>query len=200
MPGTQEAWQKHYLRKKSSLDFPDENIVRYVRRAIRSGTLKENTRVLDLGCGSLRHLYFLQKENLSAIGQDFSYHALRGSDNTVCATADSIPFCDKAFELVIAWGVFHYMEPAPLRQALVETKRILTKGGKIFCTLRSDLDTHLAKTAETGDLAGSHVSYFSLRECEELFSEFNTIKTGFISRQSPGEAGLIAHHVIEAEV
>ena len=193
---SQSVWNKHYNRERSNLTIPDENVVRYVERLLRNENRPET--VLDAGCGSGRNLAYLQSLGLKAYGCDFAIEGLWPQRDVVNATISSLPFSDKAFDLVIVWGVFHYLESAKLNDAITEVNRILKPGGRLFTTYRSSEDTHLQKVLGSGDLARGSARLFDQEQAAATLKGFSDINFGYIMRIPLGEKEAIAHHVVEA--
>ena len=214
----QVVWLKHYQREKSHLEYPDEFVVSYTKtylinhfrqkkssnQAILSGKKtgrgKKPYYVLDLGCGSGRHIKLFEKSLFYTVGQDYIPDILKPiRSDTVCALAERLPFADNSFDFILAWGVLHYLNSKELKLAILEIKRILKPAALFLGSIRSEQDTHLRKTLSQGDLAGGEALLFSKVEVYDLFSAFSGIRYGYISRQPIGDTGTIAHHVIEAK-
>ena len=200
MNQNRQVWNRHYTREKSKLVYPDENIVRFVARRIRGfdkKALKQFT-VLDLGCGSGRHLQYLRSCGLSAIGQDFAGEALAGQRDVLLANAEQLPYRDGSFDLVIAWGVLHYLDEKKRSCSIREIMRVLKPGASLLATVRAKDDSHLEKTMTGGDLQGARAWYFSPAGARRLFKAFARVHYGYMARIFPGEKNKIAHHIIEA--
>lgn len=193
------AWQTHYQRDKSKQNFPDENVVRYFSRWARERYQKESF-ILDLGCGSGRNLHFIRSIFPNTFGIDFSLNALKGQEAVVCANMHHLPFPDQSFDVILSWGVYHYLERDLIDVAVQESFRVLKPQGRIFATMRSNKDRHLLKTTKEGDLKDGMASFFSESAARKIFLQngFHQVVTGFISRRPLGERELIAHHLIEA--
>lgn len=193
------AWQTHYQRDKSKQKFPDENVVRYFSRWARE-RYNQDSYILDLGCGSGRHLRFIHEIFPNTFGVDFSLNALKNQEGVVCANMHHLPFPDKSFDLILSWGVYHYLDSELIDSAVQESFRVLKSNGRIFATIRSNKDTHLKRTTEYGDLKDGAASLFSAPQAKKIFSRngFQNIISGFVSRRPLGEKELIAHHLIEA--
>lgn len=192
----QKIWEKHYTRKKARLQYPDETVVRYFTKY---KAINPKAVVLDLGTGSGRHLKFLKKTGFQAYGCDYAITALRGLFPVVQAKAYELPFLDNFFDVVLCWGVVHYLEKDQVELLFREVYRILKTGGTFLLTIRAKEDTHLAKQVKEGDLVGSTVWLYSRKEAEKLFFLFSKLKYGYLCRIPLGEKKRIAHHVFEAE-
>lgn len=196
----QVVWETHYKRDRARQAYPDENVVRLLKRAFSLET--PGSRALDLGSGSGRHLPLLAEHFSEVVACDFSHTSLKMSDSTLKrsqAALPELPFVDAAFDFVLCWGVLHYLDAALLEPAIASLERILKKGGHVFLTLRADSDTHLAAQLHAGDLKEGHARLFSKKEALELFARFKTTQYGFIARQPLGEEGFVAHHLLFCE-
>lgn len=196
----QTVWETHYTRERARQLYPDENVVRLLKRNF--AVPQTGTRALDLGSGSGRHLPLLAEHFSEVVACDFSHTSLKMSDCTIKrsqAALPELPFADSSFDFVLCWGVLHYLDAALLGPAVTSLERILKKGGHVFLTLRADSDTHLAAQLHTGDLREGHARLFSKKEALELFARFKTTQYGFIARQPLGEEGLVAHHLLFCE-
>lgn len=193
------VWDTHYQRSRSRQGVPDENVVRYLHKTIPALSQSQRPLVLDLGTGSGRNLNYIRTFEVEAYGCDFAIEALRGQEGIFCCDLRRLPFGEGVFDLVIIWGVLHYLPLDEIPAALDEICRILKKGGRVFGTLRSSEDTHLNKALKEGDLQGGGAHLFSHREAQELLSRFENRRFGFISRIPLGEERVIAHHIFEGQ-
>lgn len=193
------AWQTHYQRDRSRQNFPDENVVRYFSRWARERYNKESY-VLDLGCGGGRNLQFIRSIFPNTFGVDFSLNALKTQEDVICANMHHLPFPDNSFDVILSWGVYHYLNADLIDSAMQESFRVLKPQGRIIASLRSDKDTHLNKTTKQGDLKNGLATFFSEEQAKKIFLKngFHSVVSGFVSRRPLGEQELIAHHLIEA--
>jgi ubiquinone/menaquinone biosynthesis C-methylase UbiE len=92
-------------------------------------------RVLDVGCGTGRNLPLLAGRGLPVIGIDPHLDALRAARRRapgvplVAASAEALPFRDRAFDTVVSSLVFCSV-PDP-RRGLAEVRRVLARGGSL---------------------------------------------------------------------
>ncbi len=207
------SWETHYTAVKSELLYPDENLVRLLRknRLLRSpGGLT----AVDLGCGSGRHLKLLSDMGLTRIiGLDASYNALVISRKQcpgplLQGNNLHLPLKSGSADIVIAWGSLHYNNKFDLIAMLEDILRILKSGGYLFATLRSGRDTYLKRGKHLGndtwitdlnDISGSTSSFYSEDELKVSFSIFSEFTHGLMERTLMGDiSALISHWVIEA--
>ena len=126
---------------KSIDDNADQNLLPASKRYIQlykliSSYLNCATKVLDIGCGMGGFLDYLYKQGLDKLyGIDLiedyvNYAKKRGNINIKLGNAESIPFDDYSFDVVIMDQVMeHLVDPM---KAFSEAKRVLVDGG-IFC-------------------------------------------------------------------
>ncbi len=207
------SWETHYTAGKSELLYPDENLVRLLKKNTLLSSPAGLTAV-DLGCGSGRHLKLLADMGLSMIvGLDASYNALVISRRQcpgplLQGNNLHLPLKSGSADIVIAWGSLHYNNKYDLIEMLEEILRILKRGGYLFATLRSERDTYLKRGKHLGndtwitdlnDINGSIAAFYSEEELKVSFSIFNEFTYGLMERTLMGDiTALISHWVIEA--
>jgi SAM-dependent methyltransferase len=207
------SWESHYTAGKSELLYPDENLVRLLKKNRLLGSPAELTAV-DLGCGSGRHLRLLADLGIPrVIGLDSSYNALVISRRQcpgplLQGNNLSLPLKSGSADIVIAWGSLHYNNKYDLIAMLEEILRILKIGGCLFATLRSSRDTYLKRGRHLGndtwitdlnDISGSTASFYNEDELKVSFSIFSEFTYGLMERTLMGDiTALISHWVIQA--
>ncbi len=193
-----EAWEAHYTRERSKLTYPDENVVRYLRFFFDKNSEKKKINALDLGCGNGRHLNLFKEYPCWVIGQDFVLDTLRDqSFSMVCASANKLPYKNEIFDIVLSWGVIHYMPFNEGRETACEIYRVLKENGRALVSIRSDMDTHLEHVMHSGDLESGDSVFYSKTQAYHLFSMFKDIRGGFMYRQPINQNKIIAHHILE---
>ncbi len=102
--------------------------------------------ILDLGCGAGPFVSEISKRGYSCFASDYSRDILEKAAQRISAVADKnvpllqsncqfIPFADNSFDAVVCLGVISYV---PDRSAaILEMKRILKPGGKLYITYRN---------------------------------------------------------------
>jgi SAM-dependent methyltransferase len=107
--------------------------------------------VLDLGCGSGRHVVHLAKYGFRPVGVDISATALHltqswlgeGGHEAGLALADTrqpLPFRDGSFQGALSTQVIHHARLAEVRLAIGEILRVLVPGGIAFVTVSGRKD------------------------------------------------------------
>ena len=99
----------------------------------------ELKRVLDLGCGSGRHVIYLKKQGFDVWGLDNAPAGLHMAKDWLrqeklaapLVLADvhrSFPFCDNAFDAILSTRVIHHAMREKALSAVHEMKRVLRPG------------------------------------------------------------------------
>lgn len=160
------------------------------RLAIDQLSLRENSRIIDIGCGTGYAVLFLGKilGKGKACGIDISNGMIQQAKKKIPpnlaqnveffqASADKIPYPDETFDGVICTNSFHHY-PDPFK-ALSEFKRILRQGGElVILDSARDLSLYVwfwnlfNKIFEKG-----HVCYYSTSEMEGFL---NSSKFSFV--------------------
>lgn len=141
-PARVEAWnaviKERYAQKKE----PQQEIV-----ALQSVFQKRGVKkVLDLGCGSGRHLVYLARAGYDVFGIDVSPEAIRLSRQWLaeeglnaelrCQDMKRLPWPDNFFDAVISVLVIEHNRPAEIRQIIREVNRVLCTGGGFFAMVK----------------------------------------------------------------
>jgi ubiquinone/menaquinone biosynthesis C-methylase UbiE len=211
------AWDNHYKRIKSVLTYPDENLVRMLKAYLDGKTRNETESLasIDLGCGTGRHLKLLNESGIQNItGLDTSSNALKICKELypfefIQASNNSLPFRDSSFDIAISWGSLHYCAKDMLQEQITEIRRVMKKGGRLFGTLRSEMDTYLKKGRHTGndtwitdldDIKNSVASFYNENELKSALNIFSKFEYGIIERTIIGEMQKrISHWIFRAE-
>jgi ubiquinone/menaquinone biosynthesis C-methylase UbiE len=108
---------------------------RFRQLFLRDLTINPAAKVLDLCCGSGQATQVLVKHFQDVTGLDASPFAIaRSRQNVPTATyveafAESMPFSDRQFDLVLTSTAMHEMESPQLRQIIQEAFRVLKPNG-----------------------------------------------------------------------
>lgn len=108
---------------------------RFRRLALQDLSINQDTKILDLCCGSGQATQFLVKDSQSVTGLDASPLSLRRAQQNVPeaeyveAFAEKMPFPDNYFEIVHTSVAMHEMEPQQRRQIFQQVYRVLKPGG-----------------------------------------------------------------------
>jgi SAM-dependent methyltransferase len=103
------------------------------------------TRLLDIGTGTGTVAAAAHQRRASAIGIDFSDTMLSEARRSVpdvdfrAASADALPFDDESFDAVVGNVVLHHLGRP--EAALEQAHRVLTRGGRVACTVWAGMET-----------------------------------------------------------
>ncbi len=103
-------------------------------------------RVLDLGCGSGRHILPLARAGFSVCGFDNSARGLLlARQDLLNEQLDAqlqlgdfrypLPYRDASFQAVLSVQVIHHAETTSIRKVVAEIERVLAPGGLLFLTV-----------------------------------------------------------------
>lgn len=102
--------------------------------------------VLDLGCGTGRHLIYLSTHGFSVYGLDNSQEGIKASAQwlqaeKLCAElvlqemTEKLPWDDDFFDAIVSVQVIHHADVATIKRIIAEIERVLVKGGFLFVTV-----------------------------------------------------------------
>ena len=193
----ERKWDKLHSYENLRLKYPSEQVIRFVKGNFK---IPEKCKILDLGCGSGRHIICLLQEGYDVSGIDFSKECVDytnaltkqyGMNTTVLqASALSLPFKNESFDAVIAHGVLLYLTSDDISIAIEEIHRVLRPGGKALVVVRAIGDRRYGKgevienntyrmTDDTTNEEGLVIHFFDEDEIHKLFGKFSKIQIGF---------------------
>lgn len=104
--------------------------------------IKDNQKILDLGCGNGRLLNLLNDYNIEYIGVDNSKELIKEAGkkhpegNFKIAQLTSLPFTANKFNLIFSIAVIHHLpSQEKRREAVREIKRVLKKEGLLIVSV-----------------------------------------------------------------
>ncbi len=158
-------------------------------------------RILDIGCGTGRHLVYLAKRGFSMFGFDMSQKAIDMAEEWLTEEGlsanvmhsrmeDGFPYENMLFDAVISIQVIHHNRIAAIKSTISEIERVLRPGGYIFITVpilpetpvSSENDWDLKEVEpgtylpQRGPESGVLHHYFTEEEILEVFSAFRITK------------------------
>ncbi|MFX1574831.1 MAG: class I SAM-dependent methyltransferase [Promethearchaeota archaeon] len=160
---------------------------------------KKVKRVLDLGCGTGRHLLFLSRKGFEVYGMDSSPKALEIAEKWLIEENEKVilnlnrmehkfPYKDNYFDAIISIQVIHHNLMKDIIFTVKEIERILKSNGIIFITFpklgegsrvdKWELVEIESRTyiPQSGRERGLTHHFFTLREINQVFSSFNILK------------------------
>lgn len=142
------------------------NLDRYPGRYADRVAAMTKGRILEAGCGAGRVLLHYHRRGREIVGMDFIPAILRkiraGTPGVPLAAGDALalPFADKSFAAVLAFGLYHNLERG-FDAALRETRRVLEDGGVLCASLRADnLQNRIGDWMESRKTAPNAVKQF----------------------------------------
>ncbi len=195
------SWNDYHIdleKKDAALLWPDDFVIRFYKVELRKIGAK---RMLEIGCGAGRHVYFFRSMGLEVVGTDVAPSAIdftrrrletdglmEGVDLQV-ADATQIAYPDNSFDGILAWRFLHVLSPNDARKCISEIFRLVRPGGKVLLGTRSPRSTNYeliqaGKGADSdfdyrsGQLSDRAVrdTYFSRHELTNLFAEFQDVE------------------------
>jgi len=102
--------------------------------------------ILDLGCGSGRHLVYLAKHGFNVYGFDISEHGIRiakdwlkeeklNANLKIGSIYKKFPYRDSFFDAVICVQTIHHSRLKNIQKAIKEIERVLKPNGLLFVTV-----------------------------------------------------------------
>ena len=135
-------WDKIFIERGRVFTDPHSDIERVMQLSLD----KNGSRVLDLGCGTGRHIVHLTRLGFDVYGFDASPKALsmtqewldeEGLEANLCKhqMEDSFPYEDDFFDTIISIQVIHHNLIRNIRKTISEIERVLKPGGILFVTV-----------------------------------------------------------------
>ncbi|MDT3402581.1 class I SAM-dependent methyltransferase [Mucilaginibacter terrae] len=129
------------------------NIDIYLFDQLLKGRYDTCRKILDAGCGGGRNLVWFLQNGYEVYGIDPNAEAVQAvkelslklapdnsSANFTVATAESLPYADGMFDLVISSAVLHFAKNHEHFDAMLRSMwRVLKHGGYLFIRLASDI-------------------------------------------------------------
>ena len=137
-----QGWDGIYRRRGEIFSGVHPDILRLVSLFREHGVV----RVLDLGCGTGRHVVYLAKLGFEVYGFDSSktalelaYERLRKEGVKACLRVWDMfrrfPYLDDFFDAVISIQVIHHGTSSQVKKVIGEIERVLKEGGLVFVTV-----------------------------------------------------------------
>jgi len=194
---TMPEWDEIFSEKGRVFTEPHNDMKR-IAELFRKGGV---SRILDIGCGTGRHLVYLAKKGFQMFGFDSSQHAIDMSEEWLNEEGlvanimkyrmeDSFPYEDMLFDAVISIQTIHHNRLQDIKNTVAEIERVLRPQGYIFITVpilsdepvSPDNDWGLKEVEagtylpQKGPESGILHHYFTEEELLEVFSGFQITK------------------------
>jgi len=117
-------------------------------------------RVLDLGCGSGRHLVYLAEQGFETFGIDITERAIELAANwlkerglraevSIGSIFERLPYEDDFFDAIVTTKVINHGRIEDIRKAIKEIERVLKPKGLIFIEVRKERKVKESKRQST---------------------------------------------------
>ena len=195
-----KSWDEIYKKK----GVVQEGISQNIADAVNFFKKENAKKVLDLGCGTGRHMAYMQKLGFEISGCDISPEAIAtagkeipGAKLDVCEMS-SLPYEDAVFDAVMCTDVLQHGKLDYIKKAISEIHRVMKKGSILFLTVcstehpkfRTGEEIEPNTRINTAALDG-HVPhhFFTGDELRQIFSRFDIVSLEHVTRESPIDPG-----------
>jgi SAM-dependent methyltransferase len=198
MYGEATSWDAIFAQEGRFFKEPQQDVVALAEELNQAGL----HRVLDLGCGSGRHVVYLRKHGFDVIGLDNAPHGLRLTavwlaDEQLAAPlvlADAhapLPFPDACFDTIVCIKVIHHGLRQHVLGAVKEIQRMLRPGGIVLLSVpgnrkrlvRSDEVEPHTYVARDGREKGIPHYIFTRKELLQEFNGYENVELKKFHRQ-----------------
>ena len=135
-------------RKKHDLIYPDENVIRFLKRTFKNG---ENKKILDFGCGSGRHALIMAEMDFKIYAMDYNAVCLELTKEKldkinyknveyILNNRLEINLPNESVDCIVAWGALFYFNEKERDIFCKEMYRVLKPGGLILADYRTQDD------------------------------------------------------------
>ena len=156
MQNIKKKWDNNHKNPALRTEYPNELVVSFMNSYFpRELSSRKKISILDIGCGSGRHVKLFAENRFRVFGIDFSKSAIFNTKNLLrknnlraelkCSSMHNLPFKDNYFDGVLSFGVFYYSDSKGMKKSIKEMYRVLKKGGTGFINIRSTNDYRYGK-------------------------------------------------------
>src|SRR6185436_17055521 len=129
------------------------NIDIYLFDQLLKGRYDNCKKILDVGCGGGRNLFYFLRNGYEVFGVDPDQRAVEAVkklsaalaphnplENFIVCSAENLPYNDNAFDLIVCSAVLHFAKDEQQFSAMLQSMfRVLKPGGYFFARLASDI-------------------------------------------------------------
>jgi SAM-dependent methyltransferase len=190
VPPQSDAWDRIFQQHGRVFSEPHEDMAGIVR-LLKD---REASTVLDLGCGTGRHIVYLARQGFRVYGLDVSPEAIQATRQWLAeeglhaslalgSMTEPFPYADGFFDAAISVQVVHHADIATIRRIVAELTRVLKVGGFLFVTVPSQMNQgQRFEEIEPntfipldGPEQGLPHHYFTPEELREVFDRFDVV-------------------------
>jgi ubiquinone/menaquinone biosynthesis C-methylase UbiE len=199
-----QIWERIFKRKGKYFVEPHVDMEEVIKIFHKHKVKK----ILDIGCGTGRHLIYLARHGFEVYGLDSAKTAIESAKNwleeeglkghlKIANQYDKLPYEDSFFDAVISTQALHHGRTAEVKKVIAEIERVLKPKGCIFITVArkfteeeiKSLPYDLPKSEEIeenvfvpleGQEKGLPHFLFTEKTVREFFSNFNLLKLHII--------------------
>jgi len=194
-------WDISYQNKDNYLLYPNEEVIRffnkYIKRRTQIKIKKKNKVVLDLGCGSGRHILYCIENGYYPIGLDLSKVALNQAKTylrskryilnknykIIKSNSSTINIKNNKIDYLISHGTLDSMLDNDIKKTVKELFRVMKRNSLGYVDLISDKVKRKGKFLNKYDqlINEKHEkntiqSYFNLKRIKRTFSKFKILE------------------------
>ena len=106
----------------------------YAKNLVEEFNLKENSFILDHGCGRGHFSEFFSEKGHKVVSADIlevNFLNFESAHKAAC-NLQLIPFKDNSFDAVLSLDVFEHLQPDSMKEVISEIYRVLKPGGKLL--------------------------------------------------------------------
>lgn len=178
-----KIWDNYYKANFEEFtwnsNIPDEIVVDFFERFIKTNKDAGVLKILDVGCSSGKNSLFLKKNNLNAQGIDISSFAIKhlekGLDNSKFYSGDFlIHDFDENFDIILDIGCLHMIDPADFKNYIKKVHSLLRRNGKYVLRVFAEKGYYNKKFFPQDSAItpkSSFLHFFDKKEIKNLFSD-----------------------------
>ena len=190
-----DYWEKVYSEGRQMNRAPFDHVVSFLYYNAPRNTPRNETNILELGCGAGNNLWFAAREGFSVTGIDISQSAIQYAKNRfkedslkgefIVGDFMSVANLDKKFDLVIDRGALCYITFQDAKNVIHSLSQVMKPNSKmLFCPL-SDKHSLCASgtyadngmTINMSAKQGEVIHFYNRRDIYELFKEGFSIES-----------------------